>query len=122
MKAIDIIEWVDEVRPNGYSTQVKVGWLKELMAKIKEEVIDTHEKEENSTGVVIMKREPEFTEQSILDFPTAHTDVAQYYLMAKIDSTNSDYDRYTNTMILFNNAYLDYRKWYNRTHMPKGVI
>ena len=35
-----------------------------------------------------------------------------------MDKDNEEYDRYNNNMALFNEAYNNFEKWYNRTYMP----
>ena len=43
MKAIDIIERVDNMEPNDYSPEQKLHWLSTLDGKLYREIIRTHE-------------------------------------------------------------------------------
>lgn len=120
MTIAEMITRVNGVKPNSISSDLKISWMVELSKKIKEEVIDTHEKKEEQQLYHIYQlfESNELNGESKLDIPDSHLDVYEYYLQAKIDYQNSDYDRYQNSMIMFNSAYSDYRKWYNRNYMP----
>ena len=39
---------------------------------------------------------------------------------AQVDYYNGEYEKYNNSMDMFNTAYNGYKNYYNRTHMPKG--
>lgn len=123
MKVNEMIARVDEIRPNAFSQETKLGWMNELFAKVKEEVWDTHE-EVNSEDLYVKysKVEDEISGMSEINVPVSHLDFVEYFLMGKIDLANADYERYSNSLVLFNTAYLNYRQWYNRNYMPKEVI
>lgn len=126
MTAGELIDKVDLVKVNGFDEELKLSWLNELKAKIKEEVIDTHEKEiyggEPLYHVYDSEADEDLRSNSEIEMPAAHMDVFEYWLYAKIDLANSDLERYSNSLVIFNNAYSDYKKWYHRNHMPLGVM
>ena len=123
MKVKEMIARVDEIRPNAFTEDTKLGWMQELFAKVKEEVWDTHEDiRAEDLYVKYSKKEDVITEESEIKIPGSHLDFVEYYLMGKIDLANTDYERYSNSLVLFNGAYLNYRQWYNRNYMPKEVI
>ena len=115
MTIAEAISKVDALKPNKYTPEDKVGWLSTLDAKVKSKIIDAH-----------VHNEPFFFYgyDSISDMETELLAPAPYdemylrWLEAMIDYHNSDDDRYNNAIILFNNAYEDYKKHYTRTHMP----
>lgn len=120
-----IITKIDALKPNVFTDDQKVGWVNELFRKIEKEVYDTHVKQEGRPHrplYVIYTDEAPGTLgiDSNIDLPDAFLDLVEFWLMGKIDLFNTDLDRYTNSMILFNNAYAEYKKWYHRNHMPKG--
>ena len=120
-----MIEMVDRLKPNAIDYADKCHWIFELIYQVKIEVWETHEgspKEEDPL-YRIWKTEndtEELSEYSTIDIPEAFIKFFEYYLYAKIDLTNADYDRYDNSLILFNEAYAKYKRWYHRSHMPKG--
>lgn len=123
MKVSEMIARVDEIRPNAFSSSIKLEWMQELLAKVKEEVWDTHEDVQTEDLYVKYSRtEDEINMNSEINVPASHMDFVEYWLMGKIDLANTDYERYSNSLVLFNSAYLNYRQWYNRNYMPKEVI
>jgi hypothetical protein len=115
MTIAEVISKVDALKPNSYSTEQKVDWLSSLDARVKTQIIDTHE-----------SNEPIFFYgyDSKLDLDTELMVGAPYdamylrWLEAQIDYHNSEDDRYNNAIMLFNNDYEGYKKYYTRTHMP----
>ncbi|MBQ7873761.1 MAG: dockerin type I repeat-containing protein [Oscillospiraceae bacterium] len=43
------------------------------------------------------------------------------WLEAQIDYHNGEIERYNNSITAFNSAYSAFERYYNRTHLPKGV-
>ena len=117
MTIAEVISKVDALKPNNYTPEDKVGWLSTLDARVKTQIIDAHE----HCGCVCF-----YGYDSVLDQETQLLVDAPYdemylrWLEAMIDYHNSDDDRYNNAIILFNNAYEAYKKYYTRTHMPKS--
>ena len=115
MTIAEVISKVDALMPNNYTPEDKIGWLSDLDARVKTQIIDTHR-----------RNEPIFFYgyDSILDLETELLVPAPYdemylrWLEAKIHYHNSEDDRYNNAIMLFNNAYEGYKKHYTRTHMP----
>ena len=115
MTIADVISKVDALKPNTFSTEEKIAWLSTLDARVKSQVIDTHECSQpicfygyTDLGDVEME----------LLVPAPYDEMYTHWLMAMIDYHNSEDDRYNNAITLFNNAYEGYKKHYTRTHMP----
>lgn len=116
MKAMDIIDRVDMMEPNGYTPEQKLRWLSTLDGQIYTEVILTHEG--GKLGAM-----PEYTtgqEQLLVDRPYGE-DMYYNYLMAMIDAENGETQRYNRRMTMFNNCYKSFVNWYNRNFMPKST-
>lgn len=47
-----------------------------------------------------------------------HTDIYIYWLSAKIDEANGEYNKYQNTMDSYNAAYGDFVRWFASTYEP----
>ena len=115
MTIAEVISKVDALKPNTYAPEDKVDWLSTLDARVKSKIIDTHVHNEpiffyGYDGINDMETE--------LLVPAPYDEMYLRWLEAMIDYHNSDDDRYNNAIILFNNAYEDYKKHYTRTHMP----
>jgi hypothetical protein len=108
---------VDAVKPNTYSDEDKIRWLSTLDGFVKEHIIDTHEGGER----VVFRGYDETTSlETELLVPAPHDHIYIHWLEAQIDYANDEYDRYENTMDMYNTAYDNFKNYYNRTHMPKG--
>lgn len=137
----EVIDRIDDLKPNTYEETHKVRWISELDARIYNDVFLTHEgnpytrekpveEEENEDVIDFTKKEEEpkiylelpytveyAAEITLLaEFP--HDELYVAYLEAKIDEYNQETARYNNSSAKFNNLYMDYCAWYNRTHMP----
>ena len=116
MTIIEMITEVDTLHPNGYDQRNKVAWLSNLDGRIKEEIIDIHE---GGEGVTFKG----YTEEDLdteLIVPAPYDEVYRYWLEAQIDYANGEYNKYNNSMTMFNVAYSAYERYYHKTHMPKG--
>ena len=109
-EAIDIC---DRMRPNDFSYAEKEMWVRELEARIEEEVILTHEKGEEAVKM--------HEEDGILYAVSPHDSMYLSFLLANIDRANGESARYNESAAVFNAQYTAYAAWYNRTHMPIGT-
>ena len=115
MTIIEAINRVDTMKPNNYSQQEKMYWLSVLDGTVKAEIIDTHEGGE----AISFSGYPENTRlETELLIPKPYDEVYIRYLEMQIDYANGEYGKYNNSMILFNNAYSAFERFYNREHMP----
>ena len=117
MTLMGAINHIDAVKPNGYSQTEKIKWLSTLDGIVKAEIIDTHEGGENVTfnGYDEMTA---LTQELLIPHP--YDDVYIKWLEAQIDYANGEYNKYNNTITVYNKALADFEKYYNRTHMPIG--
>lgn len=113
----DILTELDAVKPNQYDDDLKITWLSKLERMIVNDVILTHKLLED-------EEYPEFngyTENDMsaeLIVPDPYSELYTLYLMAQIDFYNNETDRYADSMIMFNNSYRDFTRYFNRTHLP----
>lgn len=112
MRAGELLHIVNEKKKyNNYDLEESLRVLQMVEDRIQEELINTHENpEEFEVGKI--------DEDSLLIAAGPHIDIYIHYLMAMMDKDNEEFDRYNNNMALFNEAYNNYEKWYNRTYMP----
>ena len=117
MTIIEAINRIDEVKPNRYEQSAKVKWLSTLDGIVKAEVIDTHEggEEINFHGYT---DETALTTELLIKAP--YEEVYLRYLEMQIDYANGEYARYNNSVEAYNEVYTAFKRYYTRTHMPKG--
>lgn len=112
----DCIDIVDNIKPNQYTIKDKVGWLSFIEGIIINEVLKTHEgydgRYDDFEG---------YTEDKLsvpLAVPSPYDRLYTEYLKMMIDKENGEVARYNNSMISYNTYMTEYRKHYNKTHMP----
>lgn len=94
MDAERIIEYVDEVKPNAFSNEVKMRWLEELADTVRRDC----------PGPVV----PEIWDK-----------VCYSFLMARIDEANREWTDYANSLQVFNDYYDEFKAWWCREYVDK---
>lgn len=117
MTIIEAINRIDTIKPNSFSQTEKVRWLNTLDGIIKTEIIDTHEGGENIVFNGYNDNTPISTELLIA---APYDDVYLRYLEMQMDYANGEYNKYENSVAMYNTAYSAFANYYNRTHMPIG--
>lgn len=117
MTISEALNRANAVKPNAYSDVDKIRWLSTLDGFIKSDIIDTHEGGED---VVFNGYDENTSLATELLVPAPHDHIYVHWLEAQIDYANDEYDRYENTMDMYNTAYTNFKNHYNRTHTPIG--
>lgn len=118
MKIIEAIKAVDTNVPNGYEQREKIKWLSTLDGMIKIEVIDTHEGAEDCTFVGY-DGNTDIYETELLA-PSPYDFLYLRWMEAQIHYNNCENEKYNNAIDVFNTFYEEFKRYYNRMHMPKG--
>ena len=117
MTISDAITMVDALRPNQYSKDMKIRWLSRLDGMIWQEVIRTHE---GGAETFDGYSSEELESKEMLVAAPYDEDVYNNYLQAMIDE-NGEAGKYSQSITLFNAAFVRWRNWYNREHMAKDA-
>lgn len=117
MTIFDAINRIDAIKPNRYTQLEKIRALSTLDGIIKNSIIDTHE---GSEDVVFGGYTEETNLTTELLVPAPYDVIYLYWLESTIDYWNGETKKYNNSIELYNTAYSEFEKYYNRTHMPKG--
>lgn len=99
-----IIDLVDGLKPNAFSNDQKTQWVNECEGKVQTEVFLLRPED------IVNLTYDECKNHELLAEPP-HDDIYVYYLEAMIDFHNGEYDRYQNSMEMFNekwNAFVKY--------------
>ena len=112
----ECIDIVDDLKPNQYSIKVKVMWLSFIDEIIINDVLKTHEGYDGRYDDFTGYSEDKLSVPLIVESPYDRLYTA--YLKMKIDAENGETARYNNSAGLFNSYMMEYRKFYNKTHMP----
>lgn len=117
MTIIEALTRIDAIKPNSYPQAEKIRWLNTLDGIIKEKIIDTHE---GAEGVSFNGYTVDVNLNTKLLVPAPYDEIYLFWLESKMDYWNGETGRYNNSINMYNTAYSEYEKEYNRTHMPKG--
>ena len=112
----DCIDIVDNIKPNQYTIKEKVMWLSFIEQIIINEVLKTHEGYDGRYDDFEGYSEDKLSVTLIV--PSPYDILYQEYLKMMIDKENGEIARYNNSMTSYNAHMLEYRKYYNKTHMP----
>ena len=110
----ELIEYINEIKPNAFPNEVKISWLNEV---------------EGMVWTDIMLLSPlEYKEYAYNDKTgegdcellviAPHSKLYNVYLCAMIDFYNSEYDKYQNSITLFNAYFGEFSRWYAMHYRP----
>jgi hypothetical protein len=115
MTIIEAITKVDTLKPNAYSTTDKISWLSRLDGMVKRLIIDTHEGGED---VIFSGYDSDTDMETELLVAAPFDDIYLRWLEAQIDYSNAEFNKYNNSILMFNSAFDVFSNYYNRNHMP----
>ena len=109
-----LINHVDNISPNQYTTEQKTAWLSAMDGKVFREVILTHE----PAVADLFEAYRDDSSELLIKEPYA-LDVYANYLLAKIAEANAEIPKYNLYSTLFNVEYNQWVSWYHRNHKPR---
>lgn len=115
MTLAKILSMCDELKPNQYDPDTKTCWLSEVEGMVIEEILNRAEGNDIEFGSFNYEQDGE----AVLLVPGKYSDLYLNYLFAKIDYNNAEYERYNNSVAVFNASFDAYAGHYRRNHMPK---
>lgn len=111
MRVRDAIALADELKPNAFSSAAKVLWLSEVEGMVQTSVFQLAPEE------VISYTWERDADTELLVLPP-HDKLYVEYLAARIDYANGEYDKYANTMQMFNAFWAEFVAWFANTYRP----
>ncbi|MGM9601400.1 MAG: hypothetical protein ACI3W5_07435, partial [Faecousia sp.] len=109
----NVIALVDGKKPNAFSEEQKFMWLSNLDGNIAADIflVDIGDIRQ------LQYSYPDDMDRDLLvGYP--HDDVYEAWLSAMIDQENGEYDKYQNTMQIFNSRLSRFARWFGRTYEP----
>ena len=105
------IQSVDEIKPNAFSNDTKTAWINEVEGMVQTEVF-------LFAPVDIIQYSYEADKDKELLVYPPHNKLYAPYLEARIDYANGEYEKYQNTMQMFNTFYGEFMRWYADVYAP----
>lgn len=115
----ECIDIVDNLKPNQYSVEDKVRWLSFIDNIIINDVLKTHHGYDGRYDNFTEYSPTKLAIQLIAESPYDRLYVA--FIKMQIDGENGEMARYNNSANIFNSYMTEYRKYYNKTHMPLSI-
>lgn len=116
----ECIDLVDAVKPNQYSIEDKVEWLSYLDGTIINDVMKTHEGYDDKYDEFAGYTPDRLSDALIV--PSPYDRLYTAYIKMKIDEENGETARYNNSATMFNSYLSEFKKYYNKTHMPISIF
>lgn len=110
-KIYNVLRYVDDIKPNRFTDDTKVQWLNEVEGYIQTEVMML-------ALADVVQYDPEAHMHTELLVKPPHDKLYALYLCAMIDFANGEYDKYANTMQLYNEFLGEYIGWYTLHFRP----
>ena len=112
MKIKEALEWADEMKPNAFTSKVKLAWLNALEGRIAADVFLMAPAE-----IAALHYTEEDMETELLVVPP-HDDIYTLWLQAKIDASNGEYNKYANSMQIYNEHFGNFLRWFADLYEP----
>lgn len=106
-----VIDMVDEIKPNAFSNEAKTQWLNECEGLVQTEVLLFASEE------IITYHYDADKDKELLAQPP-HDKIYWAYLTAMIDFANGEYNKYQNTMQVFNSFFSEFMRWFALNYHP----
>ena len=106
-----VITRVDDIKPNAFTKETKTAWINELEGMVQADIFLLDPVE------MIQYTYDADADTDLLVKPP-HDKIYWTYLTAMIDFANGEYNKYQNTMQLFNKFLGEYARWYMMRYRP----
>ena len=111
----EAITRLDALKFNTYNEEDKVEWLSRLDSAVKLQIIDNHD---GANDISFSGYDANTPDNTVLLVPAPFDEVYLRWMEAQIDYHNGEFDKFNNSIIMYNTAFDEYQKYYTRTHKP----
>lgn len=111
MKIREALAFVDSVKPNAYTDEQKLRWLNDCEGMVQTQVLlfAPHE-------IIVYSLPDDENVEMIVNKP--HDKLYLSYLYAMIDYANGEYNKYANSMQMFNSDFSEFMRWFATVYRP----
>ncbi len=114
MKASDIIEYFDSLRPNSFDYDTKLDWIKSIECDIAKQLV-LHKRADSNFDFMDV-RDPE------LVLGREYKDLYLYYMISMADMTNGEFKMYTVSSSYFNSLFDKWKRAERGCNIPDCSI
>ena len=105
----ELIDYVDEVRPNSFGDKTKIVWINEIEGAVQTEIMGIYPSD-------VAQYEVGEDDDALLLVKAPHAKLYAWYLIAMMDLVSLGDSAYKNSYRIFNTFWDEYARWYLRTH------
>ena len=109
------IDYIDSIRPNAFTDEQKTMWINEIEGKVQSEILLF------APSQMISYSYQNDMDTELLAAPP-HDNVYTSYLCAMLDFAHAEYNRYNNSMQLFNANFNEYMRWFAKHYRPADAV
>lgn len=106
-----VIDMVDDIKPNAFSNDTKTEWVNEVEGYVQTEVFLL-----NVDDIVRYNYATDQNKTLLVDPP--HDKIYWTYLSAMVDFANGEYTKYNDTVQLYNEFIKEFMRWFAREYRP----
>lgn len=108
----ECIDFVEGIKPSAFTNEQKTRWINEIEGRVQTEVFLWDPTTNHTTYTYDDNKNTE------LFVKPPYEKIYYEYLSAMIDYANGEYDKYQNTMAMFEEAWIAFKKWFINTYHP----
>lgn len=106
-----VIQMADSIKPNAFPANAKTEWVNECEGMVQTQVMLFAIEE-----VITYDYERDKSKELLVLPP--HSKIYWAYVCAMIDFANGEYDKYANSMQMFNAFFGEYMRWFAKVYRP----
>ena len=110
----ECIDYVDSVKQNAFTNEQKTMWINEVEGRVQTKVFLF--KHDNIT-----QYEYEANKDTELFVRPPYQELYYEYLQAKIDYQNGEYDKYQNSMTMYESVLREFAAWFINRYHPADI-
>jgi len=111
VKIKEVMEFTDRVKPNAYTEEQKLQWLNDCEGMVQTQVF-------LFAPVEIVRYALPADKNTELLVEKPHDKLYLSYLYAMIDFANGEYNKYQNSMQMFNTEFSEFMRWFAGAYRP----
>lgn len=111
MRVKEVIEYIGEIKPHPYSEKILTQWLSDCEGMVQNQVFLLAPVEQ-------FRYEWPADEDTVLLVDSPYDKLYPSYLSAMIDYANGEYNKYQNTMQMFNSNFSEFMRWFATMYRP----
>lgn len=108
----ECIDFVSEIKPHAFSNETLTEWINEVEGYVQTEIMLL------DTALNLTRYTWDENKDTTLLVKPPHDEIYRYYLYAMIDFANGEYDKFENSMTMYNAKLETFNNWFIENYHP----